>query len=462
MFPFRTPRRRRTASSLRSRPDRRSLTRLAVESMEGRLMLSTTALEFEPFELQAVAFAGLYGTADEPATETVSMPQLPDEGGAIRLYLPPRGNTWYNTVPRFTGMLVAGTADTHLSRHLVDYISPRVPNLVFEIEMAPWTLDGTGLDHDGLSGSGIQGISFQESSFVLNGKALTNDGVAEDSQSFASTASEGGQISIPAILAKNELELAPKLDPVQEIRSVAAQVAPSVAEQGVRNADEPSPLTATASNEHAVTAEWARAMVLETAGGEPDIGSRFSEHEDSRLNTPSQGRRLPYADGPVSSRSDDSAEHKVSHTSATAPAYGAAPMNADHAAEPSTQSSGWREAMQEGAGSISRAIAATRGTTHFALSFMAVGGGAAMGHIGAANDLPGSALDAAFDEMGGESPSDAPRVADDWLSRSLGAAPVLMVLALERIAASNSRRNRRDAGPVAIRRLKTGRRAATE
>jgi hypothetical protein len=101
------------------------------------------------------------------------------------------------------------------------------------------------------------------------------------------------------------------------------------------------------------------------------------------------------------------------------------------------------------AGKESAAAATSTGPGSHRAAFASV---AAAAGQGAATGVPTPARLAAFDEIGRDGRSLLQSLSADPWHRTVTAAPLLLVLALERIATGNSRRNRRDAAAQPVQR----------
>jgi hypothetical protein len=224
--------------------------------------------------------------------------------------------------------------------------------------------------------------------------------------------SDGGSIPIHAIFAdfRKDSHLA---SGVKTASSTAAETSvDSLA--SARRASTP---------DTAVAGEWARAMVFEIAGGEPTASDSHSPSDT--------GETLEHSE-PLSSVETPQPNAKLANRNASASPNEGYPVG-ESAQPQAAQSNGQAAAamVQPPAGRMLAADSADP---------------ASAGQLSAENpDVTAFAATAVFDQLGKENAAAIESSFDgkSWL-RSIGTSPLLMVLALERIAALNSRRATRE------------------
>jgi hypothetical protein len=199
---------------------------MSVESMEGRLMLSATTLDFSMLSQQPLQFA--------TAADEQQVVALTSEGGQIPVHFSSSdmhfdGNHVLPTTWRSTTTIQQLIQDTSLGSSVSGTSAFDEVNSIFRPEIFAGDLDAVSIDEPPATGR--------------VGSAIQHE--------------EGGAISIASILTSEELD-APQLrhlvaEPTETSNSIAA--------------------TRSAIGE-AISGEWARAVAFEMAGGEPASNSR--------------------------------------------------------------------------------------------------------------------------------------------------------------------------------------------
>jgi hypothetical protein len=265
--------------------------------------------------------------------------------------------------------------------------------------------------------------------------AVDHDGFATNmwpvvlgpSQSPSPTAppvSEGGSIPIHAIFADFHQD--------SHLASGVKAVSSPAGETSIESLASARRLSAP---DNAVSGEWARAMVFEIAGGEPTASDLHSL--DGRTTT-SDGDATLKNSKPLSSV--DTPQHNVklvTHHTTGQPNEGA-PVG-EPGQPQSTQSSEQLAAALAQFLKDGKLAADASAPITFAQLL------ADNPQLAGIPDLTKLTADAAFDQLGQDNAAVIESSSDgkSWL-RSLGTSPLLMVLALERIAALNSRRATRE------------------
>lgn len=226
--------------------------------------------------------------------------------------------------------------------------------------------------------------------------------------------SEGGSIPIHAIFADFRKD--------SHLASAAKTASTTARETSV---DSPALARRTLTPDNAIAGEWARAMVFEIAGGEPTASDSHRPADT--------GESLQHSE-PLSSVEQLQQNPKTANShSAALPSEGS-PVG-EPAQPPAAQANEQIAAIVTQLMSDGK-LAAANGV-----------GQSSVGYAAGAQNPDAAALAAAavFDQLGeGNAAVIESRVdGNSWL-RSIGTSPLLMVLALERIAALNSRRATRE------------------
>jgi hypothetical protein len=393
--------------------------RLGVEAMEGRLMLATTGIEFEPVDLPLAPVA--VGTQDYAMTSApaVWVTRLKEEGGFITSQY-----SWDAATNGGTAFMLGDTISNDTLNNLIE------KGHVGTTDAGGMTRGWLLVNEYATDSGGIQPVvvvvadSNADVSSALRPILSQYNGAHVDSD-------EGGSIPIEGILANTELERGSDVGrPVRLVSLTAENSGDSAATAN---------LAAVRAANAGISGEWARAMVFELAGGEPERdGGSSSSNVDLNLQD----------GGPLSSaRPQGDAEQEAAQNTG-------APRIPDmaHAMMSAAMPGGFNSLVGDGSAAGESDLAPLATKWH---SSGDNGGGAGQG-TGAAS-LPATVFETAFEQIGGSTQSVLQSLAAESWHRSFGVAPLLMVLALERIAAGNSRRANRDAAPVAVRRPKLNR-----
>jgi hypothetical protein len=412
MFPFR-------ASRTRHRPFRahRQLcgihsSRLGVESMEGRLMLSATS-------------SGV--TVPEPpiAQFDTSSSQLNSANGPLAVVTPPGDGGYINANPfpmvtfHFSGSPTGLVTDANDLASLpilsVTRSSPSGSNGAIQFNDTPSYT------------AGLQPVVITFSNSALTGQ-LSAHTLTINPTETASSPGEGGAIPIHAIGAGLRQE-ASLLSGNSSAPSLLADMT-AAARSSIHPAD---------SSQKAITGEWARAVIFEFAGGEPGAGEHVGAG-DRRAT--SQDSQATFGEGPISS----------------VEFQGAAMTSLDRQGATSNSGSGFAQSSQPQTQNAGNQVAVAFYRTSREGSFGCLNNGSPRSDsslspasaqveeaaITGATNIDGATA-AAFDQIGQSKiaiiESSAAR---SQRTRYHGAAPLLMVLALERLAAINSRHSAKE------------------
>jgi hypothetical protein len=444
--------RRRVSAGRPGRPGRGLSRRLRVEAMEGRLMLAGTTIDLAPLSLEAaeIHLSAVRSNLDQH--QTLFAATL-TEGGFVT-----------NQFTVFTPSALdsdsgAVAADDRGAGYVISLQSPVIQGFdspttgatrgalanLYEAGLdRSWTLfDITGVLNDGTTPQ-VMGMPLSPvtNSATLGQelKPLLNELVANRAPE-----SEGGLIPIQPILgapnggSPSTGIIAKTLRPESPLEEAPPKLLAATSKVSTATMASTTSSTAVAeAGDPAIYAEWARAMVFETAGGEPERNNRVDAAEEEEFGPLSTGPVQPPADQPLPS------QRAIWATGARGSGDAATEWNGEPSSivswdDPSDRSpigggvlaASWR-AADEGAAEASNAAVASRAST---------------GAIGPAGSSAGLDLAraAVFDEIGGGEVPLARSFAHDLARGSLGATPLLMVLALERIATGNSRREKQAA-----------------
>ena len=249
---------------------------------------------------------------------------------------------------------------------------------------------------------------------------------------------EGGSIPIQELLAglRKEVEVASN-----------ERAASSLAAEQPTNAY-PSEHFFASSTDTTIPGEWGRAMVFEFAGGEPAAGDRASLGD--RGAQPA-GETTEQGDVPLSATEVRGDRDKYSGGQQRAAQHN------DRAADDRTRQQDDNQVHLHGivpAAQIGMANAVGNliegklrhiaSQPQFARVEQGIDGAPGKGDA----ELPALATAAAFEQLGEERTAFVESSAGKWWKRSLGLTPLLMVLAMERIAAHHSRQPKREAPTV--------------
>jgi hypothetical protein len=388
--------------------------RLGFEAMEGRLMLSGDALEFVSWDAYSSEFRlAIYSLSVAPVQMA---PVDYADGGFIQpgtMLFGPSSQGTYDSLtnranfgavesgpPITVGFNLSGSSDVTFDFSGVHLDTPSIPVLVFP-----------GTDSD-------------------LGTTFVDQPANSGPQTTEVTADEGGAIPINSILA-----FVGQTDSWKSGDRLASAATPQMDRS---NWGMPSVVRTTQARE--IAGEWARPAMLEMAGGEPASNGQPAEGQYQRSSMFDDegnmrvGRPLSSGSATDTPANDSRAarDFNASRRSADAvPPEEAAPANR-HLSSTSQQSASLIFASQVAdAHSLIQANTSQRSES-------------AIMETGAAPDvsrLNESALAKVYDELGTNDAVGAQAVFnhDAWRD-SWKATPLLMILALERIAASNSRR----------------------
>lgn len=394
MFEFRAP---HHFHSPARRKNRGTLSRkLRVETMEGRAMLSGTPLQFVPLELNVGQFA-VYNLEFAGVDARISTDAPHDDGGFINIAkLNFNADTNANTA-------IAGLA-TSLSSFNRGTFAPR--NYL--------TLDVTGdlADWASTATDGLQPVPFGSfdtaTEFGPGGPTL----VINPTENHPGQ-SEGGAIPLHPIVAGVRDELAFASRDTLTANSAAARL----------NSQSSARLLAT--SEKAISGEWARAVIFEFAGD--DAATHDGSWTTDQPAPSAATQPTPQPNDSINPIDIDRAAATTGNANAS-----------DSTQQADTSASalvGPLNAPTLIAGMLGGEMAAVpSGSTTASTDDAAAGSNA--------NDANGAlAVDDAFAQLGQSGAAFVESSTDRaFWSRARVATPLLMVLAMERIAAINSRR----------------------
>lgn len=289
-------------------------------------------------------------------------------------------------------------------------LQPRSPN--FQLYDSP-LLSGNGLKPEVIAASpNTSSLDFTSQPVVI-GPSPSTPGI-----------SEGGAIPIHAIFADFRKD--------SQLASGVKAIASSAAETSVASL---ASARQHVTSDNAITGEWARAMVFEIAGGEPTNDLRTPGAQST--TTSNSDESLQNAQ-PLSSIETPQQNGELSNRHAAIQANAAYPLGAT--GQPVSDETNGQVAIAEpqllGNDKLTANASAPVSVSQFTAENLL---------NAERSDANPFAAAAAFDQLGqGNSPIiDQPVDGKSWL-RSIGTSPLLMVLALERIAALNSRRATRE------------------
>jgi hypothetical protein len=249
-------------------------------------------------------------------------------------------------------------------------------------------------------------------------------GPAPSSSPSTPVASEGGSIPIHAIFADFRQD------------SHLASGVKAISRVGETSVDSLASVRQLSAPDGAIAGEWARAMVFEIAGGEPTTGDSHSL--DGQPTTTSDSDKTLQHSKPLSSVETSQQYGKLASHQASIPANEGTPVGEAGQPRPA-QPNGLVSAIEAQVvmdGNLLAGFATPAGDGQFS----------AYNLLGAENpNIAALANAAVFDQLGQTNAAVIESAVDgkSWL-HSIGTSPLLMVLALERIAALNSRRATRE------------------
>jgi hypothetical protein len=410
---------RRSHSSRSSRRSRRGSTkprRLGVETMEGRLMLSATTGEYAPLQLHGTPVTLAVGQLD--SGEQPIRLKLMNEGGFIT-------NLSVSDVAMPTGILNDSTSVAVLLS-----FRDAATNELFSLSgTSELFVNGAyALDSDGL-----QVVVF----FNNNGLVARNfAGVVIPPPEKSLAREEGGSIPIQELLVglRKEVEVASN---EQAVSSLAVEK-PIDAHS--------SKHFAASSTETTISGEWGRAVVFEFAGGEPAVGerARLGDHGAKPARESTEQGNVPLST--IEARGDGDS-YSDGEQQAAQPNNQAADDRTGERHDNQVDVFGNGPANQIGnATGILIEGKLPRMTPQSQSARIEQGIDGAPGNGDAV--LPALATAAAFEQLGEEKIAFVESSGEKWWERSLGLSPLLMVLAMERIAAHHSRQPKREAPTV--------------
>jgi hypothetical protein len=391
--------------------------------MEGRMMLSASGLDVAPPTLDITQYT-VTPIELRFAAEHVSLTTQPIDGGYINsnavftlsdgMYANSEGVfTSYPRIGEVSSVLTAvsdyhGTSVAGIQQFYG--VAGRDVNL-----LPPWQLN-TEYDSDGLQPAVIVSQT--------NGSGLAPDlkPIVIGPNPSVPGGSEGGSIPIHAIFADFRKD--------SQLASGVKAVATPAVELSIESLASARQLS---TPDNALSGEWARAMVFEIAGGEPTAGDLHSL----------DGQRGKTSDN------DDTLQHAEPLSSVEASQQNLKLASVRHAASSQAEGAGAGGMTQAQTEQQSRQLATVvmqlldSGRLAAGFSVPASASQFSAGNLpGTENPDPAALASAAvFDQLGKENAAmiESSVEGKSWL-RSIGVSPLLMVLALERIAALNSRR----------------------
>jgi hypothetical protein len=374
------------------------------------MMLSATMGEYAPFEIQVVRF-GL-----EVAPDSVSEVRGVDlatlrEGG----YIIHRSTT----IDANAGGHFIHSATAHATDVGDDMVFDKTGPPELEADQT-WQL----FDADAIPGGGIQPIPFASDEYNSELQPSISQGLTEYSP-VDNVSSEGGAIPIDPILSHHE--------PASSVHlrvDVLATTAPGRATliKDFEPSHSPSSQSHSAIQATNISGELARAIVFETAGGEPEVFAPPA----AEAPTPADDFSTERAAAPLSAAEFDP-EYEPGDAERPTTAANLPERRQKHANVPGVSESAGNKVhtatLQLGMNQMSPVSTPTwaivdRGDDKRTVGILPRDSGVSGKHNDATEDSV-SLLD---------------RLRQDALRHSVGATPLLMILALERIASSNSRR----------------------
>jgi hypothetical protein len=391
-----------------------------MESMEGRLMLATTVTEFLPSGLTAAQY---FTDSDAPAftANRSTFDFSLHEGGFISAPLKPVTNPLdLDAVGDFSPpQLAPSNPSFQDSADLPASVANPVNISGGDTTLSTEDNSNSGGLHFGNSGIQPAIISSYEST---RGAAAFIGPVLSASHFVEPLRDEGGPISIAAVLTNIR-----PLETLESHEPAPTQLAASV--------DDEAPTTSSLTDlqgpaDREISGELARALVFEIAGGEPTASARIphADRTDASADPPdgiSQQIYRPVSIQDQPSQAQGSMPERVGRTvqvRSTIAQHGAGSV--------------FRTAVQNFRGGDDQA---TISPTLVPLSERKIASaGAAVAAIAAPRDPARAQV---FEGLGQQSdvPAEPLAIQISWRG-ALNATPLLMILALERIAASNSRR----------------------
>jgi hypothetical protein len=402
--------------------------------MEGRLMLSTTAdVDFMPLDLNPAQFS-LDSIGSPPGAKYTTSDAAEYQGGFIDT---PSGFISTDSIfdiplpplPREAEPDVDPQFPTIPTRSDADILVPVTPaDPVPDIqESAGFPLDSNLNTGPNVLVSGPAEVYFELQPSVIPIWDVLPQGPIFDSsiaglRQAAFPAEEGGLIPIESMLSSMALIVGP------ELRDIAAD---PPGENDSEEAEEPIRVAAAETTDGGpISGELARAMTFEMAGGEPDdneTAGRAARNDDSQTtndNPPPRSRESVSAVDPPTMK-------EIESTAADA-------AQSQLAAAPRSPALATLGGMVAGLPQTAQPVF-ERNVGWMPVSTITPGGAVP----GAEAPLDLAHMEA-FEELADEATTRSSLGLEFSLRGALNVTPLLMILALERIAASNSRRANRD------------------
>jgi hypothetical protein len=403
----------------------RAVSRLGFEAMEGRLMLSGDAPEFASWGAYSPEFRlANYPAASQPL-QTAAAEYV--EGGFIQPGAVLLGSSGY-------GML-----DTITNRANVGQLPPATPVMV-NYDLSDWSGTTYNFEDVHLDAPAIPLIEFPATDSDAETTFVDQVDIVGP-QPTKVTVDEGGAIPINSILA-----FVGQTDSWRSGERLASK-----ANLQPRDPSWRMPSVAQATQAREIAGEWARPMMLVTAGGEPTGIGRPEKHQYERTPAPDSDdqtfirRRLSSGEAADTPENDSwtAGDFHGSRGSAAAVPSG----DAAHASRRLSSTSERPRSLN--LASHVAAADSLSGPTTSESTVREVLANRLASEINVRNE---SAYAQVYDELG----TSEKLGAQDAFNReawrdSWKATPLLVILALERIAASNSRRAKREASNIAVR-----------
>jgi hypothetical protein len=400
-------RKRRSATAHCQTVRRGGARRLGVEPMEGRLMLSTSAADFTSSEFLSIRTFLEGHLPKAPVIEIGTLVEVVNfEGGFIT-----------------PDSVMLDSFNISAGRNWLTYRNNLTPSTVIT------SSDSVDFGNVYLDTTAIRGLVIPAADSD-GGMTTTIEQSFTGSLAAGTNRNEGGAIPIEPILAI--AGHGPGLEPGQH-----------VVQKATARAGESKWLLRTVidvTEGDKISGEWARPTMLEMAGGEPARPGPPAAPQ--REVTPTlDADDIPRAAQPLSSRAVPGtsalnvAQHRASNptrsTGATIPTENIAAAN--QLLSPNSEWSAWLASVSTPAHANSRILSDASNLTE--VLFPA-------NSTGTMSGLDTSAYAEVYEQLGRSDQTVAQSLAGDAWRHAWKATPLLMILALERIAASNSRREK--------------------
>jgi hypothetical protein len=398
MFPQRTNRRQnRSVSSFHNRRGG-AARRLVIETMEDRLMLSATTFENASLATTTTRYSLSFGQFNVTSGQLVSV-VAPSEGGYV---------SYTNT---FSTGGVSQSADFGVTRGTVLTSDTTAPRPTY----------GSSFESDGLQPIVLTGGG---STFEPNIQPI----IAGPPGSTPGQ-NEGGAIPIHSLIT--------------DLRRDASLASAAKSTVSITHS-----VRVQASSTTTISGEWARAMVFEIAGGEPGESGKPMVKNAGTLQTSEPNMQL---DDSLSSLDSLRRQNNLIAGNDSALPPNAPSQNIETEQPQTGQSAAPGDALIDRT-AASNLMYGLNGYGEIADKLLLPANrDDAASTEGDTTDSASLGSDAAFEQMGDDAHVaniESSTKSDTWV-RSISAAPLLMILALERIAAVNSRRATREAAAKA-------------